>query len=132
MRTAAVAGGQVNKRGGLLKLDETFGDVLLADLEFDVVDAAGHRGAGFVLLLDPDCLQLDHIEDVTLRAKENGVDIFFIGGTLLLNKNFEEFVRKVKECAAEFPVILFPGSIFQISRYADAILYLSVISGRNP
>ncbi len=90
------------------------------------------KGAGFVLLLDPDCLQLHHIEDVMLRAKENGVDIFFIGGTLLLNKNFEGFVRKVKECAGEFPVILFPGSIFQVSQYADAILYLSVISGRNP
>jgi len=90
------------------------------------------KGAAFVLLLDPDRLQLDHIEDVVLPAKEYGVDIFFIGGTLLLNKNFEEFVRKVKECAAEFPVILFPGSVFQVSRYADAILYLSVISGRNP
>jgi len=91
-----------------------------------------NKGAGFVLLLDPDQLQIDHIEDVVNSAKENGVDLFFIGGTLLLNKNFEEFVRKVKECAAEFPVILFPGSIFQVSRYADAILYLSVISGRNP
>lgn len=90
------------------------------------------KGAGFVLLLDPDQLQIDQIEDVVQPAKENGVDLFFIGGTLLLNKNFEEFVRKVKECAGEFPVILFPGSIFQVSRYADAILYLSVISGRNP
>ena len=90
------------------------------------------KGAGFVLLLDPDRLQLDHVEDVMLRAKENGVDLFFIGGTLLLNKNFEEFVKKVKKYAGEFPVILFPGSIFQVSQYADAILYLSVISGRNP
>ena len=90
------------------------------------------KGAGFVLLLDPDRLQLDHVEDVMLRAKENGVDLFFIGGTLLLNKNFEEFVKKVKKSAGEFPVILFPGSIFQVSQYADAILYLSVISGRNP
>jgi putative glycerol-1-phosphate prenyltransferase len=95
-------------------------------------DIAQTRGAGFVLLLDPDRLQLDHIEDLVLQAKENGIDIFFIGGTLLLNKNFEEFVKKVKESAGDYPVILFPGSIFQVSRHADAILYLSVISGRNP
>jgi putative glycerol-1-phosphate prenyltransferase len=90
------------------------------------------RGAGFVMLIDPDRLQLDHIDDVVLQAKENGVDAFFIGGTLLLNKNFEEFVRKVKDSAGDYPVILFPGSIFQVSQHADAILYLSVISGRNP
>ena len=90
------------------------------------------RGAGFVLLLDPDRLQLENIDDIVLPAVENGVDIFFIGGTLLLNRNFEDFVKKVKESAGSTPVILFPGSIFQVSRYADAILYLSVISGRNP
>jgi putative glycerol-1-phosphate prenyltransferase len=95
-------------------------------------DIVQTKGAAFVQLLDPDSLQLDHIEDVVRNAKENGVDIFFIGGTLLLNKNFEEFVKQVKSYAGEFPVILFPGSIFQVSRYADAILYLSVISGRNP
>jgi putative glycerol-1-phosphate prenyltransferase len=98
----------------------------------NIQEIVQRKGAGFVLLLDPDRLQLDHIEEVVLPAKDNGADLFFIGGTLLLNKNFEEFVKKVKECAGDFPVILFPGSVFQVSRYADALLYLSVISGRNP
>lgn len=90
------------------------------------------RGAGFVLLLDPDRLPLEQVPDTIRQASEAGVDIFFIGGTLLLSKNFDPFVQKVKETASNLPVILFPGSVFQVSRHADAILYLSVISGRNP
>jgi putative glycerol-1-phosphate prenyltransferase len=89
-------------------------------------------GAGFVLLLDPDRLPLEQVERTIVTARENGVDAFFVGGTLLLSKNFDEFVQRAKAVAGEAPVILFPGSVFQVSRHADAILYLSVISGRNP
>lgn len=90
------------------------------------------KRAGFVLLMDPDRLPLDQVNSTVIRARENGVDVFFVGGTLLLSRHFDDFVRRVKESAAENPVIIFPGSVFQVSRYADAILYLSVISGRNP
>jgi phosphoglycerol geranylgeranyltransferase len=90
------------------------------------------KRAGFVLLMDPDRLPLDQVNSTVIRAQENGVDVFFVGGTLLLSRHFDDFVRRVKESAAETPVIIFPGSVFQVSRYADAILYLSVISGRNP
>ena len=90
------------------------------------------QGAAFVLLLDPDRLPLEQVERTILSAREKGVDVFFVGGTLLLSKNFDEFVQRAKAVAGEAPVILFPGSVFQVSRHADAILYLSVISGRNP
>lgn len=90
------------------------------------------KRAGFVLLMDPDRLPLDQVNSTVIQARENGVDVFFVGGTLLLSRHFDDFVRRVKESAAETPVIIFPGSVFQVSRYADAILYLSVISGRNP
>jgi putative glycerol-1-phosphate prenyltransferase len=91
-----------------------------------------NRGAGFILLLDPDDLSLDNIEEMIPAAIENGVDLFFVGGTLLIRQNFDEYVKIIKEEAGDTPVILFPGSVFQVSRHADAILYLSVISGRNP
>ncbi|MBN2365592.1 MAG: geranylgeranylglyceryl/heptaprenylglyceryl phosphate synthase [Calditrichaeota bacterium] len=90
------------------------------------------KGAGFILLLDPDRLALDQIAETVQRAEENGVDALFIGGTLLLSRSFDDFVRLTREAAGELPIILFPGSVFQVSKYADAILYLSVISGRNP
>jgi putative glycerol-1-phosphate prenyltransferase len=90
------------------------------------------RGAGFIMLLDPDGLSPEKMKEMIPSAIENGVDLFFVGGTLLISQNFDEYVRIIKQEAGETPVILFPGSIFQVSKYADAILFLSVISGRNP
>lgn len=97
-----------------------------------LLDIVRQRAAGFVLLLDPDKLRPDKIEDTVSRMQANGVDAFFIGSTLLMHKDFDDFVRRVKSAAGETPVIIFPGNLYQISRFADAILYLSLISGRNP
>jgi phosphoglycerol geranylgeranyltransferase len=90
------------------------------------------NGAGFIMLLDPDKLPLRQIEERIPMVIENGVDMFFIGGSFLLQENFNEFVSRVKKAAGQTPVILFPGSVYQISPHADAILYLSLLSGRNP
>jgi putative glycerol-1-phosphate prenyltransferase len=64
-------------------------------------------------------------------ATESGVDAFFIGGSLLVRDQFETVVRLTKE-ATPLPVVIFPGSLFQISSTADAILFLVLVSGRNP
>ena len=90
------------------------------------------KSTGFILLIDPDKLPYEKIEDTVGYAKESGVDLLFIGSTLLLNHNFNDFAYAIKKAADSMPVIIFPGSIFQVSPHADAILYLSVISGRNP
>ncbi|OGU27129.1 MAG: geranylgeranylglyceryl/heptaprenylglyceryl phosphate synthase, partial [Ignavibacteria bacterium GWA2_35_9] len=60
-----------------------------------------------------------------------GVDGFLVGGSLMLNNNFELFIKKVKQ-STKVPVIIFPGSVHQVSGAADAILFISVVSGRNP
>lgn len=90
------------------------------------------RKAGFVLLLDPDDVPEAQIEAKVDAAIRAGVDVFFIGGSFLIDKNFHRFVEKVKQAAGEHPVVLFPGSLQQISPHADAILFLCLISGRNP
>lgn len=90
------------------------------------------RGCGFVLLLDPDKLPFEHISQNVEFALNSGVDVFLVGGSYLLDKQFHAFVQEVKRAAGEGPVIIFPGSLQQVSPHADAILYLSVISGRNP
>jgi phosphoglycerol geranylgeranyltransferase len=89
------------------------------------------KGAAYLILLDPDKLQENKLSNFLLHCEKSGVDGFLIGGSLMVNANFESFISKAKSMTS-LPIIIFPGSITQISPEADAILFLSVVSGRNP
>lgn len=84
----------------------------------------------FALLIDPDKHNHNSIDQTIHKANEAHVDFIFIGGSLLLS-SIEESVKLIKK-STDIPVILFPGSLLQITSKADAILLLSLISGRNP
>ncbi len=84
------------------------------------------------VLIDPDKVDdLSSLTQLLLVAKECYVDFFFVGGSLITNNNLSQVVRTIKG-NTEIPVVLFPGNTMQIDIQADAILFLSLISGRNP
>lgn len=85
----------------------------------------------FAVLVDPDKLSLSEVEQLALRASAAGVDFLFVGGSLLINNQLDQCIKVLKE-KSEIPVVLFPGNTLQMSWKADAILFLSLISGRNP
>ena len=89
------------------------------------------RGAGYFILLDPDKLNKELLPSVVRDATEAGVDAFLVGGSLLLRNDFDRQIQTIKEHTSA-PVVIFPGSLMQVSSYADAILFLMLISGRNP
>jgi putative glycerol-1-phosphate prenyltransferase len=89
------------------------------------------QNAGYWVLLDPDKLPVDDIPAFMGRLIKSGVDAILIGGSLILNSDFEHFVGEVKKYSKKIPVILFPGSVHQVTPKADALLFLSVISGRQ-
>lgn len=89
------------------------------------------RGAGFIVLVDPDKLPEDRLPAFVARCAEADVDAFFVGGSLLQATMFERYVQRMK-AVSPLPVIGFPGSLGQLTAALDAVLYLSVISGRNP
>ena len=89
------------------------------------------KGAAYLILLDPDKLLEDKLAGFLKHCEKSGVDGLLIGGSLMVNGDFESFIEKVK-INTNLPSIIFPGSITQISPFADAILFLSVVSGRNP
>jgi len=89
------------------------------------------KGAVYLVLLDPDKLTLSKIAPFIRHCEKSGVDGFLIGGSLMMSGDLEAFIENVK-VETSLPLIIFPGSINQISPSADAILFLSVISGRNP
>jgi phosphoglycerol geranylgeranyltransferase len=83
------------------------------------------------VLLDPDDFSLTDAAHVARESELSGADALLIGGSLLYSNHFDAFVSAVKK-AVSIPVILFPGDSAQLSRHADALLYLSLVSGRNP
>lgn len=89
------------------------------------------RGAGYFILIDPDKIQDDTLPLFVRDATEAGVDGFLVGGSLMLTTEFEHHLQAIKNNTS-VPVVIFPGSLFQVSPLADAILFLILISGRNP
>ncbi len=90
-----------------------------------------NKGKGkklFAVLIDPD--KFESTEVIT-NANREGVDFIMVGGSILSNGNFEKCIQTVKKNTS-IPILIFPGNHLQISKNADAILLLSLISGRNP
>ena len=83
------------------------------------------------VLIDPDKVDNEKIEQLVNLASSSNVDYFFVGGSLIISNHLDECIQQIKSLC-NIPVLLFPGSPAQISKYADALLYLSLVSGRNP
>jgi putative glycerol-1-phosphate prenyltransferase len=85
----------------------------------------------FAVLIDPDKINHVVLDDLISLAVVAHVDFLLVGGSLVISNHLDACVQHIKQ-HCNIPVILFPGSPSQISKYADALLYLSLISGRNP
>lgn len=85
----------------------------------------------FAVLVDPDKVTLKKLENIASECDKNNVDYIFVGGSLLTDDSFESTIKTLKK-KCNIPVVIFPGNTMQISKSADAILFLSLISGRNP
>lgn len=85
----------------------------------------------FAVLIDPDKVSASSLIPLVEAANEAKVDYLFVGGSLVITDHLDECILSIKK-HSQIPVLLFPGSPSQISRHADALLYLSLISGRNP
>lgn len=87
--------------------------------------------SGFAVLVDPDKMELENMPRLASLCNEAGVDFLLVGGSLVLAHQMDVCIQKFKEYSS-IPVLLFPGNPAQVSVFADALLYLSLISGRNP
>jgi len=100
-------------------------------LYHQLTERKSHGKKSFTVLIDPDKVDLNKTEQLVNLAVNAKVDYFFVGGSLVISNHLDECIRQIKTLC-NIPVILFPGAPSQVSKYADALLYLSVISGRNP
>ncbi len=89
------------------------------------------NGGGFFVLLDPDRADTQATRDHAKRCVDAGVDALLVGTSLMMGSSFDEQVAAIAE-VSDVPVIIFPGEKGQVTKAADAILFLSLLSGRNP
>ena len=89
------------------------------------------NGSSFIVLIDPDKKNDDKIIKLVESANINGADAIFVGGSIMMDIHYHERIEKIKSISS-IPVILFPGGVNQINKHFDAILFMSLLSGRNP
>ena len=89
------------------------------------------KGAALFVLIDPDRSEEKNYLALADYCQNDGADAVLVGSSILIDDKFGKVIKDLKR-VLEIPVIIFPGSPMQISPDADAILFLSLISGRNP
>lgn len=95
-----------------------------------IKDSVKSGNKQFALLIDPDKPSEKQLGRLCAYAVKSGTDFIFIGGSFISKDCFRACVKTIRE-SCSIPLIIFPGSTMQIDKAADAILFLSLISGRN-
>lgn len=97
-----------------------------------ILSKFGERKGQIAILIDPDKTKdKEQLSEIVQKASFAGIDYFFVGGSTVSTHDFKTCTKNLKSLTT-IPIIIFPGSSNQITEYADAILYLSLVSGRNP
>jgi putative glycerol-1-phosphate prenyltransferase len=83
------------------------------------------------LLLDPDKVEISNIETISKKIKNTKINLIFVGGSTVDDFVTEIFIKELKN-KCPIPILIFPGDCNQITQHADALLFLSLLSGNNP
>lgn len=83
------------------------------------------------ILLDPDKIEINKLSIICDKINKTPATLVFIGGSSFEGKHLDQLIAKIKT-QIKLPIVLFPGNPSQISAEADAILFLMLLSGRNP
>jgi len=97
----------------------------------DILTAKSQNRKLLAILLDPDKIDWDNLERLITRLCSSPATHVLIGGSRVFTDRIDELIVEIKD-RCELPILLFPGNPSQISHEADGILFLSLLSGRNP
>ena len=98
----------------------------------NIFDTIKSLSKGIAVLIDPDKFKTKEVlEDFLKKIKLTQPNFIFVGGSSVAKSDFDQCVELVKK-TIPIPIVLFPGASHHISNSADALLFLSLISGRNP
>lgn len=97
----------------------------------EILHAKQQQRKLLAILLDPEKVEVAQIHDLCLKIKEAPATHIFVGGSTFNGYHLDALIQEIKK-HLDLPVLLFPGDYNQISAQADGILFLNLVSGRNP
>jgi len=103
----------------------------MTNIYSDILKSKRSNKKLLAILLDPDKINLNKVETLIEKINQSPATHIFVGGSTVENNILDELITTIKQ-NCQLPVVLFPGNSSQFSDKADAILFLSLISGRNP
>ncbi len=103
----------------------------MRNLYQDILHAKANNQKLLAILIDPDKVEMQVVEVLARKINESPATHIFVGGSYVESSAIDLLITNLKR-HCELPVLLFPGNPSQISALADGILFLSLISGRNP
>jgi phosphoglycerol geranylgeranyltransferase len=103
----------------------------LLTIHKQILEAKKNGQKLLAILLDPDKIVWEHLDHLLLKINQSPATHIFVGGSIVQSTILEDLIAQLKQ-KTNLPVLIFPGDPSQISPQADAILFLSLLSGRNP
>ncbi|NVM36439.1 MAG: geranylgeranylglyceryl/heptaprenylglyceryl phosphate synthase [Candidatus Lokiarchaeota archaeon] len=99
-----------------------------------LIKKINNEGALHFSLIDPDPLRQGPIKAAKMAkyAEDAGTDVILIGGSTICDQNFVDKTIQAIKSKVEVPIIIFPGGIGNISQYADAIFFMSLLNSSDP
>jgi len=103
----------------------------LLNIHQQILEAKRDGQKLLAILLDPDKIVWENLEHLIQKINQSPATHIFVGGSIVESTILEDLIAQLKQ-NTNLPVVIFPGNPSQISPQADAILFLSLLSGRNP
>ena len=103
----------------------------LLSIHRQILEAKKNGQKLLAILLDPDKIVWENLHHLLFKINESPATHIFVGGSIVQSNVLEDLIQELK-LKTDLPVVLFPGDPSQISSQADAVLFLSLLSGRNP
>lgn len=97
----------------------------------EILSSIAKKEKLLAILIDPEKINLNGIESLAKKIKKSPATHLFFGGSTYEGSHFDAIILELKR-NLDLPIFLFPGDYRQISNNADALLFLSLLSGRNP
>ena len=101
------------------------------DIYKNIITSISNKEKLLAVLIDPDKMSIDVVSSFIQKVNDSIATHIFVGGSNVETNVTEDLVIEIKKHTT-LPIILFPGDVTQLTNYADALLFLSLISGRNP